>query len=51
MAPLPSGRYTITNARFNNVVTLLNGDQGSDVVSSAQNDTPDALVIHIISSP
>jgi len=41
---LTSGWYVITNVRFKNVVTLLNDNQDTDIVSGTQNDVPDALV-------
>ena len=44
MAPLVSGRYTITNARFDNVAVLPDDDQRSDIVSGVYNNIPDALV-------
>jgi len=48
MAVLPGGRYAITNVRFNNAVTLRDGNQGSDLVAGADNDIPGALVRHAI---
>jgi len=44
MTPLTTGRYTITNARFNNVLALPNENHGYELVSGAQKDVPHAFV-------